>query len=36
MLHMLDTDMARHVIKGCSPNVEARLATIEPSMSAYP
>jgi len=24
------------VIKGCSPNVEARLATIEPSMSAYP
>jgi tRNA(fMet)-specific endonuclease VapC len=32
MLHMLDTDIASYIIKGRSPNMEARLAAIEPSM----
>ncbi|UUM21293.1 hypothetical protein [Mycoavidus sp. SF9855] len=32
MLHMLDTDTASYIIKGCPPEVEAKLATINPSM----
>lgn len=32
MLHMLDTDMASYIIKGRSPVVEARLATIDPGL----
>lgn len=32
MLHMLDTDMASYIIKGRSPAVEEKLATLEPSM----
>jgi len=32
MLHMLDTDIASYIIKGRSPNIEAKLSAIEPSM----
>lgn len=32
MLFMLDTDIASYIIKGCSMDVEARLAAIDPSM----
>lgn len=32
MLHMLDTDTASYLIKGISPAVENRLATLPPSM----
>lgn len=32
MLHLLDTDTASYVIKGRDPDVEARLAAMEPSM----
>jgi tRNA(fMet)-specific endonuclease VapC len=32
MLHMLDTDIASYIIKRRSPEVEARLSAIEPSM----
>jgi tRNA(fMet)-specific endonuclease VapC len=31
MLYMLDTDIASYVIKGRSPEIEARLSAIEPS-----
>jgi tRNA(fMet)-specific endonuclease VapC len=31
MLYMLDTDIASHIIKGRSPEIEARLSAIEPS-----
>lgn len=32
MLHMLDTDTASYLIKGKSPTIEAKLATLMPSM----
>src|SRR5438128_146335 len=32
MLHMLDTDMASYIIKRRSPEIEAKLSAIEPSM----
>ncbi len=32
MLHMLDTDTASYIIKGRSPQVEAKLANLVPSM----
>lgn len=32
VLHMLDTDIASYIIKGCSSKVESRLAQIMPSM----
>jgi tRNA(fMet)-specific endonuclease VapC len=32
MLHMLDTDMASYIIKRRSPEIEARLSAIEPSV----
>ena len=32
MLHMLDTDTASYLIKGKSPTIESRLATLVPSM----
>jgi len=32
MLHMLDTDTASYIIKGRSPQVEAKLASLVPSM----
>ena len=32
MLHMLDTDTASYIIKGRSPAIEAKLASILPSM----
>ncbi len=32
LLHLLDTDTASYLIKGHTPQVEARLATIPPSM----
>jgi tRNA(fMet)-specific endonuclease VapC len=32
MLHMLDTDTASYIIKGRSPQVEAKLASLAPSM----
>jgi tRNA(fMet)-specific endonuclease VapC len=32
MLHMLDTDTASYIIKGRSPQVEAKLANLAPSM----
>jgi tRNA(fMet)-specific endonuclease VapC len=32
MLHMLDTDIASYIIRGRSPEVEAKLSAIEPSM----
>jgi tRNA(fMet)-specific endonuclease VapC len=32
MLHMLDTDTASYIIKGRSPQVEAKLANLTPSM----
>ncbi len=32
MLHMLDTDMASYLIKGKSPAIEAKLATLVPAM----
>jgi tRNA(fMet)-specific endonuclease VapC len=32
MLHMLDTDIASYIIKARSPEIEARLSAIEPSM----
>jgi len=32
MLYMLDTDIASFIIKGRSPEVEARLSAIEPSL----
>jgi tRNA(fMet)-specific endonuclease VapC len=32
MLHMLDTDTASYIIKGRSPQVEAKLANLMPSM----
>jgi tRNA(fMet)-specific endonuclease VapC len=32
MLYMLDTDLASYIIKGRSPEIEARLSAIEPSM----
>jgi tRNA(fMet)-specific endonuclease VapC len=32
MLHMLDTDIASYIIKGRSPEIEARLSAIKPSM----
>ncbi len=32
MLHMLDTDTASYLIKGKSPALESRLATLVPSM----
>lgn len=32
MLHMLDTDTASYVIKGRDPDLEARIASMEPSM----
>jgi tRNA(fMet)-specific endonuclease VapC len=32
MLHMLDTDIASYIIKKRSPEIEARLSAIEPSV----
>jgi tRNA(fMet)-specific endonuclease VapC len=32
MLHMLDTDTASYIIKGRSPQIEAKLANLMPSM----
>jgi tRNA(fMet)-specific endonuclease VapC len=32
MLHMLDTDMASYIIKGRAPAIDAKLASIQPSM----
>jgi len=32
MLYMLDTDIASYIIKGRSPEIEARLSAIEPSL----
>jgi tRNA(fMet)-specific endonuclease VapC len=32
MLHMMDTDTASYLIKGKSPAIEAKLATLMPSM----
>ena len=32
MMHMLDTDTASYLIKGKSPTIEAKLATLMPSM----
>ena len=32
MLHMLDTDIASYIIKKRSPEIEAKLSAIEPSM----
>ena len=31
MLHMLDTDISSYIIKGRSPNTEARLSALDPS-----
>jgi tRNA(fMet)-specific endonuclease VapC len=33
MLYMLDTDIASYLIKGKSPALENRLASIDPSMT---
>src|SRR5260370_5762343 len=32
MLHMLDTDIASYIIKGRSPEIEAKLSALDPSM----
>ena len=32
MLHMLDTDIASYIIKARSPEIQAKLSSIEPSM----
>jgi tRNA(fMet)-specific endonuclease VapC len=32
MLHMLDTDIASYIVKGRSPEIEARLSALDPSM----
>ena len=33
VLHMLDTDTASYIIKGRSPNIEAKLASLPPSVT---